>query len=170
MNSLPDPPRAAEAPRHRLYSASVPPPTPPEGSYVKVRLTDGGMAETLWAVRVGGDRFRLDNSPWFAYGVSVGDVVEAREYAPDMFDFVRVVEPSGTRTVRLNLAPDADAASPAGKRVLDGLLALGCAYEGANTRFIAVTIPPAVDLAAIQRYLTSNAIAWESANPPYVAH
>jgi hypothetical protein len=143
-------------------------PNLPEGDYVKVRLTDAGMVETLWAARVADGRFRLDNAPWFAYGVSIGDIVEATELVPGMFDFVRVVEPSGARTIRLHLAADADSSTPTGKQLLDGLLGLGCSYEGANRRFIAVTIPPPIDLAAIQRYLTTNAIAWESANPKYV--
>jgi hypothetical protein len=53
--------------------------------YVKVGLTDneGKMTETVWAVTVGPNRFRLDNVPWFAYGISLGDVVEGAEYAPD---------------------------------------------------------------------------------------
>jgi uncharacterized protein DUF4265 len=38
--------------------------------------------ETLWAFDLGEGRYRLDNSPYFAYGVSVGDVVLA-PYSPE---------------------------------------------------------------------------------------
>ncbi|HEX6050934.1 MAG TPA: DUF4265 domain-containing protein [Gemmatimonadaceae bacterium] len=46
-------------------------------SGVKVLLRDGENVETLWADRVGPDLYRLDNSPFWAYGVSWLDVVEA---------------------------------------------------------------------------------------------
>jgi hypothetical protein len=38
---------------------------------------EGGSAkvETLWAFDLGEDRYQLDNSPFYAYSVSVGDIV-----------------------------------------------------------------------------------------------
>ena len=44
---------------------------------VKVLLQDGKDVETLWAVPVGENLYRLDNSPFFAYRVSWEDVVHA---------------------------------------------------------------------------------------------
>lgn len=32
----------------------------------------------MWATQVGPDRYRLENSPFYAYGVSWLDIVEAR--------------------------------------------------------------------------------------------
>jgi hypothetical protein len=49
-----------------------------EGRKVKVALQGpDGDIETLWADPLGGDLYALDNLPWYAYGVSVEDVVEA---------------------------------------------------------------------------------------------
>jgi hypothetical protein len=137
--------------------------------FVKVRLTDaeGRMTETVWATRVGPDRFKVDNVPWLAYRVSLGDIVQGTEYAPDMYEFVRVVEPSGNRAIRLVLGDATHAKTPAGKAILDGLIELGCGYEGANPRYIGVTVPPAVDLASVADYLVAAGVTWEYANPTW---
>jgi hypothetical protein len=51
----------------------------PQSPDVKVKLESAdGDVETLWATTLGEDRYRLDNSPFFAYGVSWLDVIEAR--------------------------------------------------------------------------------------------
>jgi hypothetical protein len=73
----------------------------------RVAEEDGSAnVETLWAFDLGENRYRLDNSPFYAYSVSVGDVV----FAPvDPTDgrptFKSVLEKSGNRTVRIILDP-----------------------------------------------------------------
>jgi hypothetical protein len=61
--------------------------------FVKVKFVEsddeGDDVETLWAVALGNNLFRLDNSPFYAYGVSWQDVVEATEEAEDFYEFVR---------------------------------------------------------------------------------
>ena len=73
--------------------------------------------------------FGSDNAPFFAYGVSEGDIVEGRFIADDFYDFVRVVERSGNRTVRL-IFGDEKADTPSGQRVLAGVVALGARTRG----------------------------------------
>lgn len=77
---------------------------------VKVRLHgSNGEIETPWAERVDANLFRLDNLPWFAYGVSDDDVVEgAVTDADGVFEFMRVVIPSGNRLIRVILEDPAD--------------------------------------------------------------
>jgi Domain of unknown function (DUF4265) len=136
--------------------------------FVKVKLTsDDGRVETLWAVRVGDGRFELRNVPMFAYGISDNDVVEGVEYAPDMYEFTRVVQPSGNRNIRLILAEDAKANTDAGKAVLAGLNALGCNYENFNGSWIGVVEPPDVELGRVAEYLIGTGLMWEYANPTY---
>jgi len=54
-----------------------------EDKKVKVQLSDdSGNVETLWADPLGKDLYRLDNTPWYAYRVSCGDVIEARPDEP----------------------------------------------------------------------------------------
>ena len=45
--------------------------------------------------------------------------------------------------------------------------ALGCACEGGKSRFIAVDIPPAVDLMEIRQFLIGTGQKWEHADPTY---
>jgi hypothetical protein len=67
-----------------------------------------GEVETLWAFDLGGGQYRLDNLPWYAYRVSLGDVVEARPDETGQLQVLRVVSKSGNRTLRLIFADVAD--------------------------------------------------------------
>ena len=135
---------------------------------VKVQLSDEhGNIETLWADPLGNDRYRLDNTPWYAYRVSYGDVVEARTEEPGGFPvFVKVIEKSGYRTIRLILKPPVDE-SPESQAVLDHLVTLGCKYEGAYSSYFSIDVPPEIDLSAVRSYLISTSREWEHADPKY---
>ena len=135
---------------------------------VKVQLSGPeGEIETVWARPLGDDRFELDNTPWYPYGLSWRDVIEARRRTADGFpEFVRVVKKSGHRTIRVILKPPADV-SPASQAVLDGLKALGCTSEGRAYRFMAVDVPPAVDLMEVRQFLIGTGQQWEHADPTY---
>ena len=92
-------------------------------------LNEDGSAEveTIWATHLDGDRYKLDNSPFYAYGVSWEDVVLAPFSEQEgIAVFERVVVKSGNRTVRIAFdiaAEDGDASA----KVLDGIVALGTA-------------------------------------------
>jgi hypothetical protein len=135
---------------------------------VKVELRDGEFVETVWAetTDVSGE-FRLDNSPFFAYRVSADDVVEATEIADGVYRFNRVIRPSGNRTVRIAFEGEEPADEDAAQPMLDGLVALGCDFEGAFGRLLAVNVPPPVPLEAVADYLTAAGVRWEYANPKY---
>jgi len=139
----------------------------PEGM-VKVELRGpDGEVETLWATPVAPEQYQLENSPFFAYGVSWLDIVEARSPAAGEFPiFTRVVRSSGHRTLRLILEPRADDAE-SNQAVLDRLNTLGASYEGYSPRYLAIDIPPAVALEPITEYLTATGQRWEYANPTY---
>ena len=122
-----------------------------------------GEVETPWAERVGERELRLDNLPWFAYGISLGDVVEADATGDDgVFEFVRVVRPSGNRLVRVILDDESQI-----ETVLEPLVELGCDYEGANRRLISISVPPSVSLDAVSAHLTDTNLQWEHANPTF---
>jgi Domain of unknown function (DUF4265) len=134
----------------------------------RVPEEDGSAnVETLWAFDLGEDRYRLDNSPFYAYSVSVGDVV----YAPIDPDegratSSRVLEKSGNRTVRVILDPpvaDGNSSDVVVKELLD----LGCSYEGANPTYLCIVIPPESDFAAVCSLLTSREVQWEHADPSH---
>jgi len=135
---------------------------------VKVQLTGpDGDVETLWAKPLGNGLYELDNTPWYAYGASWKDVIEARPPEPDAFpEFIRVVRKSGYRTIRLILEPPADK-DPWSQRILDRLVELGCSFEGATGSYVGIDIPPQVDLEQIRRFLVTTEQKWEHADPTY---
>ena len=121
--------------------------------------------ETMWATHIEGDRYRLDNSPFYAYGVSWEDVVAAPFSEEEGFPtFERVVAKSGNRTVRVLVD-----AQPESERPLQNLVALGCSWEGANARYFSVNIPPGVELADVRKYLIEQGATWEHADPTYAS-
>lgn len=123
--------------------------------------------ETMWATQVGPDRYRLENSPFYAYGVSWLDIVEARPADASGFPIVqRAVEKSGHRTLRLILLPGVKEA-PHQQQVLDDLVRMGCTYEGYNPRYFSIDIAPGIALEPVVEYLTRNEHRWEHVDPTY---
>ena len=131
---------------------------------------DGSVyVETLWATALGEDRYRLDNLPFYAYGVSWEDIVLAPfDATEDMATFKDIATKSGNRTVRLKLDPPLSAGN-ASDRIIKDLVARGCDYEGSNPSFIAVNIPPETPLDSIREYLIAHDVVWEHADPTYSA-
>lgn len=124
---------------------------------------DGGTAEveTLWATSLGNDRYKLDNCPFHAYSVSWEDIVFAPFSEEEGFPtFERVIEKSGNRTVRVFFDPPVEAGNES-DRVLQGFAGLGCSYEGANSSYIVINIPPGVEFEAITVWLVDCDANWE---------
>ena len=123
--------------------------------------------ETLWATSLGGDKYQINNSPFWAYGVSWEDVVFAPfseiEGHPT---FESIVAKSGNRTVRIIFDPPIEDGNVSDK-VLKDLVALGCSYEGANRKYVSVNIPPNVELDEVCNYLVEKDAQWEHADPAY---
>jgi hypothetical protein len=126
---------------------------------------DETCIETPWAVTLGSNLYRLSNVPFYAYGVSLDDIVEAAVGPDDPRPhFSRVVEKSGNRTVRV--VAD-DGTSAVAQEVLDSLARLGCDWEGATPTYICINIPPAAILDEVVAFLTSTGLRWEHADPTY---
>src|SRR5258706_8794060 len=123
--------------------------------------------ETLWAHDLGGDRYKIDNCPFFAYGISLHDVVFAPKDSTDGIPaFNQVLSKSGNRPVRVAFDPPVQAGNSSDK-VLQGLVAIGCSYEGANSSYVVVNIPSRVDLLAVRDYLVAEGAQWEHCDPTY---
>jgi hypothetical protein len=139
---------------------------------VLFRVTDeegGTDVETLWATHLGADDYKLDNSPFYAFGVSWEDVVSAPFNPDEGFPtFDRVVSKSGNRTVRVMFETPVQPGNES-ERVLQGLVALGCSYEGARRTFFSVNVPPHVQLNVVRAYLIEQRVTWEHADPSYAA-
>ena len=135
-------------------------------NYVKIGIRDDdGNVETPWAVSLGEDLYRIENTPFFAYRISAGDVVEALPDADGFLFFERVVRNSGHRTVRVML-PESAEVEP-GPRLLADIKRLGCTYEGAFGKLICIDVPPGVSLDVVAKHLTAMGLEWEYADPKY---
>lgn len=141
------------------------------GDAVKIILRGpDGEVETLWADPADAPHaYTLDNVPWYAYGVSLGDVVEAHAGPDGALEMSRVLRKSGNRTLRVIL----DLAAPGGewtiesRRVVDGIRERGADIENMNRKLVAVLVPPAVDLLALGAYIDEAGFQFEYADPTY---
>ena len=133
---------------------------------VKVLLQDGKDVETLWAVHLHENLYRLDNSPFFAYRVSWEDIVEAEPNADGVLCFSRVAVKSGNRTLRA-ITKGYQTTSEEARPFLDGIIELGCTYEGLQPRLISITVPPEIELETVADYLIESGHNWEYADPTY---
>lgn len=123
--------------------------------------------ETLWAYNLGEDNYKLDNLPYFAYGVSWHDIVYA-PYDPDeeRATFKHVISKSGNSTIRIIFESPVEDGS-ASQALLDSLAELGCDFEKATKLLVVVNIPPAVELADVGDALNEAGVEWEYADPTY---
>ena len=102
--------------------------------------------ETLWASRVAEDVYRLDNTPFYAYGVSWQDEVRAPYDDDEGFaTFSEVVRKSGNRTIRIMFEPPVQSGNSS-DAVLNALKNLGCSY-------VTISIPPGADFQRVRECL-----------------
>lgn len=112
-------------------------------------------SETLWVKPLAGSDeagvFVLENSPFYAKGVSYLDVVRAVEHDGEN-RFVSIVAPGGHSTYRLLV----DGRSAEFATWWQKLQRLGCTYESTDfggRKLFAVDVPPATDIYAVYRIL-----------------
>jgi len=132
--------------------------------HVEVQFYDQDIGyENLWATPLGDDLYRMESIPFFIYDVSLNDIVNAKPDDAGKLQFLRVVGPSGNRTLRARKSPSFS--ENEAMDLLSQLEALGCQVEILRQRVIAIDIPPRVDLKAIADFLTKVGVAWEYGNP-----
>jgi hypothetical protein len=154
-------------------------PTEPQTSEALVRIRvpleaappGGGPADDwLWAEPLGSGRFRIESSPFFAYGISRDDVVHAAPVAgeeePRLED---VVEKGGHRTLRVALDPAVELGDSAIQGLLERLLELGCTHESLRPKLVALDVPGEVDVGIVvqllQALVDEGTVLWEWADP-----
>jgi hypothetical protein len=144
------------------------PPVPNAKVLFRVPEEDGSaQVETLWATSLGNDEYKLDNSPFYAYSVSWEDIVYAPYDQNEEFPtFQRVVKKAGNRTIRVIFEPPVEDGNSS-DQVLQGLVALGCTYEGANRGYMSINIPPETELHEVRSYLIAKKAQWEHADPTH---
>lgn len=112
----------------------------------------GSATETLWAKKVGPELFRLDNSPFFAFGISYQDVVVARGEEGRLV-FVQPFARGGHSTYRILLKDDNRASF---ESLWAPLRTAGCTYEEGPAPLVAVDVPPEADIHEVYRLLQAG--------------
>jgi hypothetical protein len=115
-------------------------------------------AERVWAFALGDDRYRIDNPPWFARDLAVGDIVRARADADGQHPtFEALIRPSDHLTVRI-ICFRSGPLKGSLQAALDRFVPLGLYAEGAaQYGMVALDIPPEADKRAVHRELLRGA-------------
>lgn len=107
--------------------------------------------ENLWAIPVGEGLFRIENIPFFAKSIALGDVVSAG-LEEGLLRFKEVVRASGHSTIRLIIYDEAEVSS-----VLEQFRHMGCTSEKSHIPgLVALDVPRSVALEALQQVLDSG--------------
>jgi hypothetical protein len=129
---------------------------------VVIRLPDdawhGHSTETVWAERLGGDRHRIRNVPFYATGLSAEDIVATREL-DGVLQVERVIIHGGHSTYRVFMAAEVTTDSAAFNKHWKPLEDLGCTYERATERLFGIDVPPTADIHAVYGLLHEAAEA-----------
>ena len=134
----------------------------------KVLFCDGkGNNETLWAYSLGEDTYKLDNSPFFAYGISYQDEVIAKpKNIGDIPEFIKINRKSGNKTIRVSVDLESKK-ERVDEIIINELISLGCSVEGANKKYLSINIPNNIKLEIVVEYLEEKKQLWEYADPTY---
>lgn len=108
--------------------------------------------ELMWAEPLGKDRYRLENSPFYAYDVSWQDVVVAKP-SNLRLAFQSIAERGGHSTYRIILNKGITLQSRKFKKLWGILEGLGCTFEGVNEHLLTVDVPPQANIYKIYEIL-----------------
>lgn len=118
----------------------------------------GHAVESVWVEKVGKDRYRIMNVPFYAYGLSIEDVIVTKDYR-GTHAVLTVVERSGHSTYRLFLAEGVGIDSQVFRENWILLQNLGCTYERATRSLLAVDVPPLAEIHEVYQLLEHGVAA-----------
>lgn len=110
--------------------------------------------ERLWVSRIAETVFRLENSPFYAYGLSFGDYVIARN-VDGVLTFEKASRSGGHSTYRIIAAPSTDLEKFSDELKLQ-LRAFGCSFEGNGRGVFSIDVPPAADVEGLYCWLSAG--------------
>ncbi|MCO6512707.1 MAG: DUF4265 domain-containing protein [Aridibacter famidurans] len=106
--------------------------------------------ESLWAERIGGDAFRIDNIPFFVRELCVEDIVTALDEDGSLY-FQEVVEYSQHNTVRIVVIEKERTT-----QLISGLRKLGLAFEGLDNYLFAIDVVDPEKMATLVHFLADG--------------
>jgi hypothetical protein len=122
---------------------------------IRIPLDDDALSgECVWASPLGGDRYRIENLPFFASDVGLHDVVLALE-VDGMPELVEVVERTTLVRFLFELPPNVM------RRCIDEVDRLELPCEGADGRVFVINLPDRSQARQAQDLLEQHAIWFE---------
>jgi hypothetical protein len=123
--------------------------------------------EGLWSTPLGNDLYRIENVPFFAYGLNFHDIVRAIPNNPDENPYIlEVVEPSGHKTLRVIFETEDNDLQV---KLLGTLSKFGATYERANAINVAIDISKSGDYNAtydqLEIYIDQGHLSFETCEP-----
>ena len=106
----------------------------------------GYETESVWAASLGDGRYRIENVPFYACGVSYDDIVVAKP-KDGLLIVQEVAERGGHSTYRVIL--NRYTTDDEFKAAWEKIESLGCTYERATERLLAIDVPPEADIYAV---------------------
>lgn len=104
--------------------------------------------ESLWAKSLGNDLYKIDNVPFYAYGLNYQDVVRATADSEELKPEIReLITASGHRTIRLYFKTNINKEKQ--EEILDSMATLGVSYERANQVYLALDLEPNRDYESV---------------------
>ena len=129
--------------------------------FVKIRFPlneedwEGLDAENLWAEPISDGAFKIDNVPFYVYGVSNEDVVSAR-LIEGRLQFQSVLTRGGHSTYRVWLQDPEGYEGTGWKELWPYFAELGCSFERAKQRWMAIDVPKASNVDAVYALLAEG--------------
>ncbi|SOO33040.1 conserved hypothetical protein [Xanthomonas citri pv. fuscans] len=117
-------------------------------------ICENGDVERMNAIKMKIGSYKLDNSPFYFYGISFGDIFAAAEKNGGELVFNEVVARGGHSTYRVRI-PNGEGHDFFMKH-WGPLEDLGCSYEGSDVgsqRLYAIDVPPSADIFKVYELL-----------------
>ena len=114
----------------------------------------GHARESLWAEKVGGNRYRLKNSPFYARGASFEDIIVAESDRDGQLVFRNISICGGHSTYRIML--QVSVKDPIFQERWSPLEKLGCSFEGVGGKLLAIDVPPAAEIHEVYSLLQAG--------------
>jgi hypothetical protein len=109
--------------------------------------------ESLWAEPIGENTYRLENVPFFAYGLNFRDEVKALPDKDDILEIGEVIQRSGNKTIRIMFDKSLDKEGQ--QDYIDAIRALDCSVERWDKTMLAINIRKSADFNQVYDYLDS---------------
>lgn len=126
---------------------------------VKVSFPFNDIIENMYAIPMKNGYFLLDNSPFYIFGISAGDMFSSKKDGGGLL-FDKVVFRGGHSTYRIKLPIGAD--HDFFMNHWEFLAKLGCSFEGSSQnsqRLYSIDMPPEVDVNTAYQYLEEKEAA-----------